>query len=288
MAAADGAVEPPPAGQRCLVEIAAMPSFMSPFTWRIIAQMSNAYEIHDIDLLDQPLPRAATTRIRRAVAADAALSERVDAGGPDRRRTTHLGQVFLGFSRFPAARSAVDAHGVDDGPLDRHAVRRAVRSPAAISRAPRARAVHRDVVAHRRADGQRSLTKTTARTVTTEHAAARRAHVGRGRAAARGRARGRPSLRRAADLREERQPVARPRCCRATRSASSARGSRRRASVRSSRTRSYLINLATTDPALRQQSLEAMGDELDRAEALGLLGVVLHPGCYTSAAKPTA
>src|SRR6476661_2184959 len=44
---------------------------------------------------------------------------------------------------------------------------------------------------------------------------------------------------------------------------------------------SYLINLATTNPALRAQSLEAMGDELDRAEALGLLGVVLHPGCYT-------
>ncbi len=44
---------------------------------------------------------------------------------------------------------------------------------------------------------------------------------------------------------------------------------------------SYLINLATTSPALRQQSLEAMGDEIDRAEALGLLGVVLHPGCYT-------
>ena len=44
---------------------------------------------------------------------------------------------------------------------------------------------------------------------------------------------------------------------------------------------SYLINLATGIPALRRQSLEAMGDELDRAEALGLLGVVLHPGCYT-------
>ena len=44
---------------------------------------------------------------------------------------------------------------------------------------------------------------------------------------------------------------------------------------------SYLINLATTSPALRQQSIEAMGDEMDRAEALGLLGVVLHPGCYT-------
>jgi len=44
---------------------------------------------------------------------------------------------------------------------------------------------------------------------------------------------------------------------------------------------SYLINLATTNTALRQQSFDAMGDELDRAEALGLLGVVLHPGCYT-------
>src|SRR5262249_8795209 len=44
---------------------------------------------------------------------------------------------------------------------------------------------------------------------------------------------------------------------------------------------SYLINLATTNRALRQQSLDAMGDELARAEALGLLGVVLHPGCYT-------
>jgi deoxyribonuclease-4 len=45
---------------------------------------------------------------------------------------------------------------------------------------------------------------------------------------------------------------------------------------------SYLINLATTDGTLRGQSREAMADEIDRAEALGLLGVVLHPGCYTS------
>jgi deoxyribonuclease-4 len=44
---------------------------------------------------------------------------------------------------------------------------------------------------------------------------------------------------------------------------------------------SYLINLATANPALRRQSIDAMGDELDRAEALGLMGVVLHPGCYT-------
>ena len=38
--------------------------------------------------------------------------------------TTHVGQVFLGFSRLPAARSAVDEGRHDDGSLDRHAVRR--------------------------------------------------------------------------------------------------------------------------------------------------------------------
>jgi deoxyribonuclease-4 len=44
---------------------------------------------------------------------------------------------------------------------------------------------------------------------------------------------------------------------------------------------SYLINLAAADSPLRKQSIAAMGDELDRAEALELMGVVLHPGCYT-------
>jgi deoxyribonuclease-4 len=50
---------------------------------------------------------------------------------------------------------------------------------------------------------------------------------------------------------------------------------------------SYLINLATGEPRLRAQSLAAMGDEIDRAEALGLLGVVLHPGCYTAGSEAT-
>jgi deoxyribonuclease IV len=45
---------------------------------------------------------------------------------------------------------------------------------------------------------------------------------------------------------------------------------------------SYLINLATSEPALRERSLAAFGEELDRAEALGLAGVVIHPGCYTN------
>jgi deoxyribonuclease-4 len=51
---------------------------------------------------------------------------------------------------------------------------------------------------------------------------------------------------------------------------------------------SYLINLATTDPALRALSLEAFVDELDRAEALGLLGVVIHPGTCTSGREEDA
>ncbi len=41
---------------------------------------------------------------------------------------------------------------------------------------------------------------------------------------------------------------------------------------------SYLINLAAADEPLRRASIDALIDELDRAEALGLDGVVLHPG----------
>ncbi len=44
---------------------------------------------------------------------------------------------------------------------------------------------------------------------------------------------------------------------------------------------SYLINLATRDGTLRAQSMTSLGEELDRAEALGLAGVVLHPGACT-------
>lgn len=44
---------------------------------------------------------------------------------------------------------------------------------------------------------------------------------------------------------------------------------------------SYLINLATTADTLREQSITAFIDELDRADTLGLLGVVIHPGTCT-------
>jgi membrane-bound metal-dependent hydrolase YbcI (DUF457 family) len=99
-----------PARTRCLVELAALPAFTSPFEWRIVAQMSNAFEVHDLDLLD---PRF------RAQASGTQVPWRLTVRYPnvwtsavERAATTHLGQVFLGFSRFPAARSVVDQKGV--------------------------------------------------------------------------------------------------------------------------------------------------------------------------------
>ncbi|MCU1384348.1 MAG: hypothetical protein JWL71_3045 [Acidobacteria bacterium] len=104
------AASPPSPGKRCLVEIVALPSFVSPFTWRIVAQMSNAYEIHDIDLLDQRYREPETgseapwrLTLRYPNVWTPAVRQAAD---------TRLGRVFLGFSRMPAARSAVDVHGV--------------------------------------------------------------------------------------------------------------------------------------------------------------------------------
>ena len=51
---------------------------------------------------------------------------------------------------------------------------------------------------------------------------------------------------------------------------------------------SYLINMATTAPGLRDQSTAAFADELDRAEALGLSGVVIHPGTCTAGTEADA
>lgn len=45
---------------------------------------------------------------------------------------------------------------------------------------------------------------------------------------------------------------------------------------------SYLINLASPDDVLWQKSIDAMVIELQRAEALGIPYVVVHPGSYTT------
>ncbi|MEQ1906763.1 MAG: deoxyribonuclease IV [Pirellulaceae bacterium] len=45
---------------------------------------------------------------------------------------------------------------------------------------------------------------------------------------------------------------------------------------------SYLINLASPDEALRCKSVDAMVVELGRAHQLGISGVVMHPGAFTT------
>jgi membrane-bound metal-dependent hydrolase YbcI (DUF457 family) len=99
-----------PPGRRCLVEIAAIPDFTGPFSWRIIAQMSNAFELYQVDLLDERLSASDTAgdvfwrQVRRYPNNWTPVVERA--------ASTDLGRIFLGFSRFPAARTAVDAQGV--------------------------------------------------------------------------------------------------------------------------------------------------------------------------------
>jgi hypothetical protein len=81
-----------PGPDPCLAA-AALPTFVSPFVWRIVRQHPTGYEISDRSLLDQ-----ATIRAIR-LASDA---------GPDvmRAQTSGGGRIYLDFARFPLARIA--------------------------------------------------------------------------------------------------------------------------------------------------------------------------------------
>jgi deoxyribonuclease IV len=48
---------------------------------------------------------------------------------------------------------------------------------------------------------------------------------------------------------------------------------------------SYLINLASPDDALWDKSIDAFVMELERAEALGLIGVIIHPGSFVDSSE---
>jgi inner membrane protein len=101
----------PASGRRCLVDVAAMPSFTSPFRWRVIVQVSNGYETRDVDLLD-PRLRADSPAASEAPWRTTTRYPNVWTPAAARAATTRLGQIFLGFSRFPAARSLTDESGV--------------------------------------------------------------------------------------------------------------------------------------------------------------------------------
>ncbi len=103
------ATTPPAGGRRCLVQLVAVPTFFSPFKWRVVAHISNAYEIHDVDLLDvrfrQPAD-AAEAMWRTTLRVPNVWTPPVWSAA-----STSLGRTFLGFSRLPAARSFVDPYG---------------------------------------------------------------------------------------------------------------------------------------------------------------------------------
>jgi membrane-bound metal-dependent hydrolase YbcI (DUF457 family) len=92
----------------CVLTMAALPSFVSPFEWRVVAQLSNAYEIVDVDLLDR---RLRTTDGTEALRHRARRVPNQWTPAVSRAATTDTARVFLGFSRFPSARSIVEGHG---------------------------------------------------------------------------------------------------------------------------------------------------------------------------------
>jgi deoxyribonuclease IV len=51
---------------------------------------------------------------------------------------------------------------------------------------------------------------------------------------------------------------------------------------------SYLINIASDNPVLRARSVASLREELERADTLGLAGVVLHPGARADGTEDEA
>jgi membrane-bound metal-dependent hydrolase YbcI (DUF457 family) len=99
----------PRTGARCLVELVAVPTFFSPFRWRVIAHLSDAYEMQDVDLLDT---RFRVPASERNVARRTRRFPNVWTPAVRAAASTALGRTFLGFARLPAARSFVDRTGI--------------------------------------------------------------------------------------------------------------------------------------------------------------------------------
>jgi len=114
---------------RCLVEVAAVPTFFSPFQWQIIARLSDGYRMLTVDLLtDGNHPRDGRDAPWRAAVPHP------DQWTPSvmRAAESELGRVFLGFSRFPATRSIVNEdHSAEVRWVDLRFVQGPARRPGA-------------------------------------------------------------------------------------------------------------------------------------------------------------
>ncbi len=112
------------AGPGGCLQAAALPTFFSPLTWRLIRQQSDGYELRDYTL-------------GRGTSAEIFLPSQNDEW-IGRARRTQTGRAFFNFSRFPAANSAA----LPDGTRRVRAmdVRFLGPPPRGLERDPRARA----------------------------------------------------------------------------------------------------------------------------------------------------
>ncbi len=94
------------AARTCLVDMAAVPDFFSPFKWQLIAHLPHAYERREVDLMDDR-SRSGGNVMRQSVRYPNQWTPAVG-----RAAQSDVGRIFLGFARFPAARSATDTQGV--------------------------------------------------------------------------------------------------------------------------------------------------------------------------------
>jgi hypothetical protein len=90
-------IEAASAGPGVCLQAAALPSFFSPFSWRLVRQQADGYELRDYTL-------------GRGTSAQIFVPSQHDSWVA-RARTSPTGRVFFGFSRFPAIRSATLADG---------------------------------------------------------------------------------------------------------------------------------------------------------------------------------
>jgi membrane-bound metal-dependent hydrolase YbcI (DUF457 family) len=98
----------PGARTPCLIDMAAIPTFVSPFEWRVIAQFPDAYEIYEIDVLDPALRRPSSRESFRARASRVPNDWTPLAVEASR---TEEARILLGFSRFPRAETLHEPSG---------------------------------------------------------------------------------------------------------------------------------------------------------------------------------
>jgi inner membrane protein len=97
-------------GGACLIDLAAIPTFISPFRWRLIAFTSHGYHLRDLDLRKDRTEGGgdghSESRWRLAVSYPNRWTRDVF-----RAAETDIGRQFLGFARFAAVRSVAGPDG---------------------------------------------------------------------------------------------------------------------------------------------------------------------------------